>query len=280
MMMRRICALFMVLAVCELCAAACSDHVDCNTCAPRIGVTCRWCPADAKCHTAGAVATNPCMKSENIVNRNQCYLLEEPHFAPFSPSAVEGSYELKATSYGRWCGAMYANHPTLDTSAAMRLFFRAAHDVVRDLNAAPIWFQTAPAKMNKLSDTLYRTNLAVFQKQYGQSHMLYPQDLTTPFNGTPFEWAIKMVENEQATAERFIEQTFTSTEIASISADINGFFAPKKNSRINWARACIGGDIDFGNMKHREAIGIAMVYYIQYGDAGKTQYLASARCVH
>ena len=36
------------------------------------GSSCRWCPSDGKCHAHGAVFTNPCSRSENIVNKGSC----------------------------------------------------------------------------------------------------------------------------------------------------------------------------------------------------------------
>ena len=42
---------------------------------------CRWCKRDNKCHMPGAIATNPCSRAENIVEKSHC-ADEQPHYDP------------------------------------------------------------------------------------------------------------------------------------------------------------------------------------------------------
>ena len=53
----------------------CKTRVDCISCTSHpswTGFPCRWCPVDGKCHPYGAIITNPCRISQNIVNKERC----------------------------------------------------------------------------------------------------------------------------------------------------------------------------------------------------------------
>ena len=53
----------------------CKTRIDCISCTSHpswTGFPCRWCPVDGKCHPYGAIITNPCRISQNIVNKERC----------------------------------------------------------------------------------------------------------------------------------------------------------------------------------------------------------------
>ena len=55
--------------------ARCITKTNCSSCTNHLswsGFPCRWCPKDEKCHARGAIFTNPCRKSQNIVNKFNC----------------------------------------------------------------------------------------------------------------------------------------------------------------------------------------------------------------
>ena len=55
--------------------ARCITKTDCISCTSHknwSGASCRWCPKDSKCHAHGAIFTNPCRRSQNIVNKFNC----------------------------------------------------------------------------------------------------------------------------------------------------------------------------------------------------------------
>ena len=55
--------------------ARCITKTDCISCTNHLswsGASCRWCPKDEKCHAHGAIFTNPCRRSQNIVNKFNC----------------------------------------------------------------------------------------------------------------------------------------------------------------------------------------------------------------
>ena len=45
---------------------------NCGDCVNSRFIKCRWCKRDSKCHTPGAIATNPCKSAENIVQKSHC----------------------------------------------------------------------------------------------------------------------------------------------------------------------------------------------------------------
>ncbi|KAJ7383173.1 hypothetical protein OS493_030327 [Desmophyllum pertusum] len=54
-----------------------STPCDDNTCGDCVDSSflskpCRWCKRDNRCHMPGAIATNPCSRAENIVEKSHC----------------------------------------------------------------------------------------------------------------------------------------------------------------------------------------------------------------
>ena len=56
------------------------DCVSCTSHKSWSGSSCRWCPRDEKCHAHGAVLTNPCSRSENIVDKRACGRIVLPEY--------------------------------------------------------------------------------------------------------------------------------------------------------------------------------------------------------
>lgn len=65
----------------QLASANCATYTSCHDCssAPSWLDSCRWCPLDQRCHATGAVFTNPCKASENIVDAAQCPAAPNPN---------------------------------------------------------------------------------------------------------------------------------------------------------------------------------------------------------
>ena len=64
---------YVILLQLTIVFGSCSDK-NCGDCvdSSRHLFNCRWCKRDNKCHTPGAVLTNPCKGAENIVEESHC----------------------------------------------------------------------------------------------------------------------------------------------------------------------------------------------------------------
>ena len=49
----------------------CNNKKNCKDCVSS-WIKCRWCYRDRECHDPGAIATNPCKRAENIVEKSRC----------------------------------------------------------------------------------------------------------------------------------------------------------------------------------------------------------------
>jgi len=65
--------LFFTFVVSSLGVFKCNQQTTCSGCVvKKAGLPCRWCPVDQKCHTPGAIFTNPCKMAQNIVLLANC----------------------------------------------------------------------------------------------------------------------------------------------------------------------------------------------------------------
>ncbi|KAJ7383178.1 hypothetical protein OS493_030334 [Desmophyllum pertusum] len=74
----------------------CSDN-NCEECVNSHFIQCRWCKKDNKCHTPGAVATNPCSRAENIVEKSRC----ADELSRYDPELSYKMLLLSAVAYDR-----------------------------------------------------------------------------------------------------------------------------------------------------------------------------------
>ena len=51
--------------------SVCSDN-NCGDCVSSSFISCRWCKRNNQCHIPGASLTNPCKRTENIVDKSHC----------------------------------------------------------------------------------------------------------------------------------------------------------------------------------------------------------------
>ena len=96
---------------------ACSTKSSCESCTSHRSWSgsCRWCPDDGGCHAAGAVFTNPCRRSENIVNKWNCYRARKTTPRPKTPKPPTTSTPkqrcktmttcVSCTSHKSWSGS-------------------------------------------------------------------------------------------------------------------------------------------------------------------------------
>ncbi|CAB3980129.1 lipase -like [Paramuricea clavata] len=59
----------------------CDSKRNCVSCTNHkswSGKPCRWCPRDKKCHTYGAILTNPCSTTEDVVSARTCSSIVNP----------------------------------------------------------------------------------------------------------------------------------------------------------------------------------------------------------
>ena len=96
---------------------ACSTKSSCESCTSHRSWSgsCRWCPDDGGCHAAGAVLTNPCRRSENIVNKWNCYRARKTTPRPKTPKPPTTSTPkqrcktmttcVSCTSHKSWSGS-------------------------------------------------------------------------------------------------------------------------------------------------------------------------------
>ena len=68
---------------------------NCGDCVNSRFVKCRWCKRDSKCHTPGAIATNPCKSAENIVQKSHC----GNEFSHYDPDLSYKMLLLSAVAY-------------------------------------------------------------------------------------------------------------------------------------------------------------------------------------
>ena len=61
-----------ILAQLTLVGAFFCSAKSCDACVSSGFLSCRWCKRDNECHAPGAVATNPCSRAENIVEKSHC----------------------------------------------------------------------------------------------------------------------------------------------------------------------------------------------------------------
>ena len=71
-MFREALFLFLILSQLTVVLAFFCTARDCDGCVSSGFIQCRWCKRDNECHAPGAVATNPCSRAENIVEKSHC----------------------------------------------------------------------------------------------------------------------------------------------------------------------------------------------------------------
>ena len=62
-------------------SARCDSKRNCVSCTNHkswSGKPCRWCPRDKKCHAYGAIFTNPCSTTEDVVSAKACSSIVNP----------------------------------------------------------------------------------------------------------------------------------------------------------------------------------------------------------
>ena len=114
----------------------CDSKQNCVSCTKHkswSGQPCRWCPRDKKCHAHGAVFTNPCSRTENVVSASACNSIVTPNYDSslafkmvyLSALAYTDNVAKKiprATEVG-WLGFTMGNKSTLST---IHGFFQSA----------------------------------------------------------------------------------------------------------------------------------------------------------
>ena len=93
--------------------ARCITKTDCISCTSHkswSGASCRWCPKDSKCHAHGAIFTNPCRRSQNIVNKFNCNrtpttTLKPTTRRPTRAGCITKTDCISCTSHKSWSGA-------------------------------------------------------------------------------------------------------------------------------------------------------------------------------
>ncbi|XP_078364785.1 lipase ZK262.3-like [Oculina patagonica] len=75
-------------------AFVCNDKT-CDACVSSGLLECRWCKRDNECHAPGAVATNPCKRAENILEKSHC----DDKLSRYDPELSMKMLYLSAVAY-------------------------------------------------------------------------------------------------------------------------------------------------------------------------------------
>jgi hypothetical protein len=91
-------AVTLLLSLRVVLSSHCSVHTDCTSCTndKTIFGTCRFCPVDQICHDPGAVGTNPCSTTQNIVDPTKCDATPLP---AYSEAKAKSMLSLSGVAY-------------------------------------------------------------------------------------------------------------------------------------------------------------------------------------